>query len=249
MIQEEILQLLTERQDTAYRDFQSPLMPTVDKNTVIGVRTPVLKQLAKELLPRKDIGIFLASLPHTTFDENQLHAYILSEMKETAECIEEIDRFLPYIDNWATCDSLSPKIFRKHPPELLPAIDRWLADSHTYTVRFAVSMLMRHYLDNTFSVSYVEKVCAVQSEAYDVNMMIAWYFATALAKQYEAVLPFMEQYRLSPWTHNKAIQKALESRRITPEQKAYLKQLKVKSISGNADGGRGINLPAEPLSD
>ena len=219
---------LFELQDIPYRDFQAKLIPNIPPETMIGVRTPALRDLAKELVRSNSIGSFLRELPHAYFDENQLHAFIISELKDFDTCLEEVERFLPQIDNWATCDQLSPKVFRKHKSALLPCIDQWLASGETYTVRFAIGMLMEHFLDDAFDPAYPEKVAAVRSEEYYINMMIAWYFATALAKQYDAVLPYIEKQRLSPWTHNKAIQKAVESRRITPEQKEYLKTQKVR---------------------
>ena len=226
---ENIRQRLFELQDIPYRDFQAKLIPNIPPETMIGVRTPALRDLAKELVKNSSTGSFLRELPHAYFDENQLHAFILSAMKDFDICLEEVERFLPHIDNWATCDQLSPKVFRKHKPALLPRIDRWLASGETYTVRFAIGMLMEHFLDDAFDPAYPEKAATVRSEEYYVNMMIAWYFATALAKQYGAVLPYIEKQRLSPWTHNKAIQKAVESRRITPKQKEYLKTLKIRT--------------------
>ena len=171
---------------------------------------------------------FLSSLPHKYFDENQLHAFLISEQKDFDKCVSLLEEFLPYIDNWATCDQLSPKIFKKNREKLLPLIEKWLSSSKTYTIRFAVGMLMQHFLDSDFNPSYLEKVAEIRSEEYYVNMMIAWYFATALAKQYEASLPYIERKKLAPWTHNKAIQKAIESYRITKEQKEYLKSLKTR---------------------
>lgn len=229
MITEEIRKELYALQDVAYRDFQSGLIPNVSKESFIGVRTPELKRLAKRMAAREDIEEFLRELPHASFDENQLHAFILSGMKDFEMCIGEVCHFLPYVDNWATCDQMSPKVFKKHKAELFPYIQKWIESDKTYTVRFAIGMLMSHYLDEDFDPAYPEMVAAVQSEEYYINMMIAWYFATALAKQYEAVLPFLEEKRLSSWKHNKAIQKAVESRRITEEQKEYLKGLKVKA--------------------
>ena len=216
-------------QDRDYRAFQSRLIPTIDPKTVIGVRTPELRKLAKQLARREDISVFLRALPHAWFDENQLHAFILSEMKDYAQCVEEVTRFLPYVDNWATCDQMSPKVFKKHRNELLPEIRKWIRSEDTYTVRFGIGMLMQHFLDDAFDMAYPEMVAEIRSEEYYVNMMIAWYFATALAKQYEQVLPFLEQHRLDARTHNKAIQKSIESLRITPEQKAYLRSLKIRS--------------------
>lgn len=228
MITDEIREELFSLQDTAYRDFQSKILPTVDAKTAIGVRTPELRRLAKRLVKRDDIGLFLDDLPHTYFDENQLHAFIVSELRDYEVCLQEVERFLPYVDNWATCDQMSPKVFRKHHAELLGPIRRWIASDATYTVRFGVGMLMEHYLDDDFDPAYLDMVAAVKSEEYYVRMMVAWYFATALAKQYDATIPYVESRRLEPWTHNKAIQKAIESRRISPETKDYLRGLKVK---------------------
>ena len=228
MTTEQIRQRLFELQDAAYRDFQGKLIPTVDPKRIIGVRTPALRQLAKELLKKDDYSAFLEELPHHYFDENQLHAFLLSGMKDYEQCIAHVCRFLPYVDNWATCDQMSPKIFKKHREELLCRIREWIASSEPYTIRFGVGMLMEHFLDKDFDVDYPEMVAALRSEKYYVNMMIAWYFATALAKQYEAVLPFIEGKRLDDFTHNKAIQKAVESYRITPDQKLYLKGLKIR---------------------
>ncbi len=223
-IREELFRL----RDTAYRDFQSKLIPTADPETMIGVRTPELRSYAKQLLKNGDVSQFLSELPHRYFDENQLHALILSEIRDYDRCMAEVIRFLPYVDNWATCDQLSPRVFRKHRGELLDQIRVWLKSEETFTVRFAVGMLMQHFLDDDFDPAFPELVAGLRSEEYYVNMMIAWYFATALAKQPDAILPFLENRRLDTWTHNRAIQKALESYRITPEQKALLKTLKIK---------------------
>jgi 3-methyladenine DNA glycosylase AlkD len=222
MIREELFKL----RDGKYRDFQSRLIPTAAPETIIGVRTPELRRFAKELMKRGNISPFLEALPHRYFDENQLHAFLLSELKDYGRCLEEVCRFLPYIDNWATCDQLSPKVFARHRGELIEEIRKWIRSGQTYTVRFGIGMLMQHFLDDGFDPVYPEMTVSIRSDEYYVNMMIAWYFATALAKQYEAVLPFLEEKRLAPWTHNKAIQKALESYRIKPEQKAYLRSLK-----------------------
>ena len=229
MITEEIRQSLFELQDIKYRDFQAKLIPGKDTETMIGVRTPELRKLAKQMLKREDIGEFLRDLPHRYFDEDQLHAFIVSGIKEYGKCMEELMRFLPFVDNWATCDQMSPGVFKKHKPELLAEIREWLGSEHTYTVRFGIGMLMQHFLDEDFDPAYPELVAGVHSEEYYVNMMIAWYFATALAKQYDAVLPFIEGRRLDPWTHNKTIRKAVESYRISDEQKEYLRSLKVQA--------------------
>ena len=227
MITEEIRQSLFELQDIKYRDFQAKLIPGKDTETMIGVRTPELRKLAKQMLKWEEIGEFLRDLPHRYFDEDQLHAFIVSGIKEYGKCMEELMRFLPFVDNWATCDQMSPGVFKKHKPELLAEIREWLGSEHTYTVRFGIGMLMQHFLDEDFDPAYPELVAGVHSEEYYVNMMIAWYFATALAKQYDAVLPFIEGRRLDPWTHNKTIRKAVESYRISDEQKEYLRSLKV----------------------
>ena len=228
MISEEIRRRLYELQDIPYRDFQAKLIPNIAPDSMIGVRTPALRKLAKELRKDPDIEGFLQDLPHAFFDENQLHAFLISEMKDYTECLDQVQKFLSYIDNWATCDQLSPKVFKKYKAELLSPIREWIRSDRTYTVRFAIGMLMQHYLDDDFNPDYLQLVSAVRSEEYYINMMIAWYFATALAKQHDTALPYIEQKRLETWTHNKTIQKAKESYRITPEQKDYLRSLKIK---------------------
>ena len=226
---DEIRKELFSLQDLKYQEMQVKIIPTIQPESIIGVRTPELRRMAKELSGREGIDLFLNNLPHQYFDENQLHAFILSGMKDYAECLSALERFLPHVDNWATCDQMSPKVFRKHRTELLKPIKKWIASGKTYTIRFGIGMLMEHYLDEDFDLAYPEKVADIRSEEYYVNMMTAWYFATALAKQYDAVLPFIENCRLDTWTHNKAIQKAIESYRITPEQKEYLRTLKIRS--------------------
>ena len=228
MLKEEIREKLFALQDEKYRDFQIRLIPGSGRDTMIGVRTPDLRRYAKQLIKTEDIQIFLNDLPHQYFDENQLHAFIISEIKDYDRCMREVIRFLPYVDNWATCDQLSPGIFKKHRQELLQQIRIWIRSDRTYTIRFGIGMLMQHFLDDDFDPEYPAMVAGIRSEEYYVNMMIAWYFATALAKQYEAVLPFMENHRLDAWTNNKAIQKSVESFRITPDQKEYLRSLKIR---------------------
>lgn len=229
MITDDIRTELLTLQDPGYRDLQIRTIPSVDAGSIIGVRTPALRTMAKELSKREDIALFLDDLPHKLFEENQLHAFILSGMKDAGECIKLVDKFLPYVDNWATSDQMSPKIFKKNKNLLLEYVDRWLKSDHTYVKRFAIGMLLEHFLDEDFKPSYLSKVAKIRSDEYYVNMMIAWYFATALAKQYEQTLPFIEKQKLDKWTHNKSIQKAVESYRITPEQKEYLKTLKRKA--------------------
>lgn len=228
MILNDIRDELFKMQDMDYRDFNSKLIPTVDKESMIGIRTPELRKYAKQLGKSSEIKEFLQALPHKYFDENQLHAFIISEIKDFKNCIAEINRFLPYIDNWATCDQLSPKIFKKHHSELFAYIKDWLKSDKVYTLRFGIGMLMEHFLDEDFDIIYPETVSKIRSDEYYVNMMIAWYFATALAKQYESIIPFIENNSLDIWTHNKAIQKAVESLRISDEKKEYLKSLKIK---------------------
>ncbi|MBO4644243.1 MAG: DNA alkylation repair protein [Alphaproteobacteria bacterium] len=232
MLTDEIQKNLFLFQDIKYRDFQSKLLPTVDPASLIGVRTPELRKYAGRLIKTGDYADFIKVLPHRYFDENQLHAFIVSGIKDYTCCIKEVCRFLHYVDNWATCDQMSPKVFKKHKKELLLYVKAWIKSSETYAVRFGIKMLMEHFLDEDFDASFPETVAEIRSEEYYVRMMIAWYFATALAKQYDVILPFVENKKLDVWTHNKAIQKAVESYRITAEQKEYLKTLKIRGNNG-----------------
>lgn len=227
-ISEKIQQSLFGMQDKEYRDFHASLIPTVDKEKIIGVRTPELRKFAGKMAKEAEIGTFLSDVPHRYYEEDNLHAFIVEQIKDYGECLSEVEKLLPYIDNWATCDMFSPKVFRTHTKELLTSIERWIASGETYTVRFGLGMLMRFYLDDAFEMRYLELAASVRSEEYYVNMMIAWYFATALAKQYDAAVTYLENQGLDAWTHNKAIQKACESCRITKEQKEYLRTLKRK---------------------
>ena len=228
MVNEEIINNLNSLSDSKYRDFQINLIPGKTSDQMIGVRTPDLRSYAKELSKRDDVSDFLNNLPHKYFDENQLHAFIISLLKDYDKCMDEVEHFLPYVDNWATCDQMSPKIFKKNKEKLLEKIRDWMASDKTYTIRFGIKMLMEHFLDDDFDLQYPDMVASVRSEEYYVNMMIAWYFATALAKQYDSILPYIEEKRLDTWTHNKAIQKSIESYRITDDQKSYLRSLKQK---------------------
>ena len=229
MIADDIRVELSNLQDLKYRDLQITTIPSVVPERITGVRTPKLRALAKELSKREDISLFLEDLPHKLFEEDQLHAFILSGMKDAEECLRLVDKFLPYVDNWATCDQMSPKVFKKNKKLLLEYVNTWIKSDKTYVRRFAIGMLMEHFLDEDFKPSYLAKVAKIRSDEYYVNMMIAWYFATALAKQYDQTLPFIEEQKLDKWTHNKSIQKAVESYRITPEQKEYLKTLRRKA--------------------
>lgn len=227
MKRDDIVNELFRLQDEKYAAMQRKIIPTVAPERVIGVRTPELRTLSKKLYKDNDISFFLESLPHPYFDEDQLHAFLLSQEKDFDKCIRQLEIFLPYIDNWATCDQLSPKIFRKAPEKLLPYISKWLVSDHVYTVRFAIGLLMQYFLDEHFETRFADMVASVRSEEYYINMMIAWYFATALAKQYPSILPYLKEHRLDTWTHNKTIQKSIESYRISAEQKAELRCLKI----------------------
>lgn len=216
-------------QDEGYRAFHSRLMPTVPPETVIGVRVPALRRLAKQLAGTPQAEAFLQELPHTYYEENNLHAFLLESIRDYDAALAATEKFLPYIDNWATCDSFCPKVFAKHKEELLPVLRWWMASNHPYTVRYGMEMLMRYYLDEDFRPEHLAWAAAVHSGEYYINMMRAWYFATALAKQPEAALPWLTARRLDVWTHNKTIQKAVESSRIPAETKAFLRTLRVRS--------------------
>lgn len=221
-----VLKMLFERQDKEYALFQAKLTPTVPLERFIGVRVPEVRKLAKQIFKAGDYQDFLDTLPHNYYDEDMLHGLILSEMKDYDTCISQVEQFLPYVDNWAVCDIMSPKVFKKNKEALLGQIRKWVASDHVYTCRFGMEMLMSHFLDEDFKPEYLELPASVHSEEYYVNMMIAWFYATALAKQWEATFPYIEENRLDRWCHNKSIQKARESNRITPEQKETLKGLK-----------------------
>lgn len=221
-IQKELFAL----RDISYGDFHAKLVPNIPRELLIGVRVPEARKLAKRLAKEPEASEFLKDLPHKYYDENILHALLISEMRDYDACIVAIDEFLPYIDNWAVCDILSPKIFKEHKTSLLEKIKEWSASDKTFTCRFGLEMLMSYFLDNDFKPDYLEITTSVHSEEYYVRMMIAWFFATALAKQWDASIKYIEDNRLDTWTHNKAIQKARESRRIAQKQKEYLKLLK-----------------------
>ena len=223
-----IIETLLSLQDGEFAAFQARLLPNIAPERIIGVRTPELRKLAKQLRGSSDGEAFLKALPHEFFEENNLHAFLLCETKDFERCVQAVEEFLPYVDNWATCDQLRPKAFARNKQALLPHIRSWLDSDREYTRRFGIGMLMGHFLDEDFREEYLRWVSDIHSEEYYVNMMIAWYFATALAKQYEAALPFIENRQLDPWVHNKTIQKALESFRVSDERKTYLKTLKIK---------------------
>lgn len=222
----DIVQELFSLQDLNYQAFHSKLLPSLNSSAIIGVRMPALHKLEKSLRGTAEAAVFLASLPHSYYEENTLHAFLIAEIRGEDDCFAAVETFLPYIDNWSTCDLLSPRVFKAHPARLLERIPVWLSSDHTYTVRFAMRMLMDHYLTDAFDPVYPQWVSSVHSEEYYLKMMVAWYFATALAFQYDAVLPYLLEHRLDRWTHNKTIQKAVDSFRITSEQKTYLKMLR-----------------------
>ena len=223
-----IRETLLSLRDEKFAAFQARLIPNVAPERIIGVRTPALRKLAKTLRGSGEAEEFLKALPHDFFEENNLHAFLLCEMKDFDACVQAVEDFLPYVDNWATCDQMSPRVFRKNKQALLPYIRCWIASERCYTRRFGTGMLMSHFLDEDFREEYLRLVSDKRSEEYYVNMMIAWYFATALAKQYEAALPYLENRRLDPWVHNKTIQKAVESFRVSDEHKACLRALKIR---------------------
>lgn len=217
---------LFELKDNEYALFQARLIPTINRDNIIGVRVPILRKLAKEYIKTDEVTYFLDTLPHKYYDEFMLHGLLLSELKDYQECIDKVDKFLPYVDNWAVCDIMSPKIFRKNKEKLLIKIKEWTKSSKTYTCRFGIEMLMTHFLDKDFKKEYLEIPAQVKSDEYYIKMMIAWFYATALAKHWDEAIIYLEKNSLSTWVHNKTIQKARESLRISKEQKEYLKTLK-----------------------
>lgn len=222
----DIQQRLFQLQDKAYGEFTAKLIPNIAPELIIGVRTPKLRKLAKEVFKSGEAAEFMSALPHEYYEEDNLHGFLIEQIRDFDSCTQALDSFLPYVDNWATCDSMRPKVLGKHKKELLEHIKGWISSGHTYTVRFGTGMLMCHFLDGDFKPEYLDWA-NVESEEYYVNMMCAWFYATALAKQYEAVLPYFEEKKLPKWVHNKAIQKARESFRVNKEQKDYLKTLKI----------------------
>ena len=223
IIKENLQKALFSMGEENYKEFICKLIPTIEKEKIIGIRTPLLRKLAKELI---NYDSFLTSLPHTYYEENNLHAFLIERETDFDKCIEKLNAFLPYVDNWATCDGMKPKVLKKEPQKLLTHIKKWISSEDVYTVRYGINLLMSFFLDDYFNEEYHRLVANIKSEEYYINMMRAWYFATALSKKYEETLPYIEKKTLDPWTHNKAIQKATESHRITKEQKAYLKSLK-----------------------
>lgn len=230
---EKIHKKLFEMQDTAYKDFQSKLMPTVDKDTIIGIRIPLLRRFAKEYAKSEEAKAFMSCLPHTYYEENNLHGYMLEYITDYDTVVTEIEKFLPYINNWATCDTVSPGVLGKYPDRLIVKIKEWISSDKPYTVRYGLGMLMRYFLDGNFKKEYLDLAVSVKSEEYYVKMMVAWFFATSLAKQYDDTLPYIAEGKLENWTHNKTISKAIESYRVSDTHKATLKMYRKSAKSDN----------------
>ena len=221
-----VLNSLKAQEDKDFKEFQSKLVPNIDPATIIGVRTPQMKQIAKQYFGTKEGDAFLKKLPHKYYEENMVHFFMIAMIKDFDECTAAVEEFLPYIDCWPVCDQSSPKVYKKNHDKLLPFIKKWIGSEHVYTARFGMRMLMNEFLDADFKKEYLKLVADKQGEDYYLKMMIAWYFATALAKQYDAAIIYIEKHKLDPWVHRKAIQKAVESYRVTEEHKNYLKSLK-----------------------
>lgn len=217
---------LNEVKDDKYKDFQTKLVPNINHDTILGIRTPDMRKIAKEVFENNDFDSFLNELPHKYYEENLIHFFVISMIKDFDKCIEETERFLPYVDCWPVSDQATPKSFRKNHDKLLPYIKKWIKSKHIYTARFGIRMLMNEYLDDDFKEEYLNLVASVKGDDYYLKMMIAWFFATALAKKYEKTILYFENHRLSEWVHKKAIQKAIESYRISDEHKKYLRSLK-----------------------
>ena len=221
-----IREILFAHQDQGYAEFIAKLIPTLPRESFIGIRSPEYKKIIRELPDADTVDAFLGVLPHEYYEENILHGALINRMRDFNECLKAVERFLPYVDNWAVCDGLQPAVFRKHPDAIKERVPKWIASDAAYTRRFGIHMLMTHFLDDAFDEALLSQPADLRSEEYYVNMMTAWLFAEALAKQWDAAIPFIENRRLDRWTHNKAIQKAIESYRITDEQKTYLRSLR-----------------------
>ena len=222
----EITDKLMKLKDAKYQEFQSKLVPNIDKNKILGIKTPDLRMLAKEMALSDMKEEFLKELPHQYYDEDLIHFFVISLEKDFNKTIEYVETFLPYVNCWPVSDQATPKAFKKHHQELLPYIKKWILSSHVYTARFGMRMLMNEFLDDDFKEEYLELVASKKGEDYYLKMMVAWYFATALCKQYDASIKYIEEHRLDDWVHKKTIQKAIESFRVTEEHKEYLRSLK-----------------------
>ena len=221
-----VYERLSKFKDNEYREFQSKLVPNISKDTILGVRTPDMRKIAKDVFGTKEGNDFLKKLPHKYYEENLVHFFLIAMIKDFDECIKETEGFLPFIDCWPVCDQSSPKVFKKKHEELLPYIKKWIDSDHVYTSRFGMRMLMNEFLDADFKPEYLKWVSSKKGEDYYLKMMVAWYFATALAKQYDASIVYFEKRKLDDWCHKKAIQKAIESYRVSDEHKEYLRTLK-----------------------
>lgn len=221
-----IYERLLSNKDEKYKDFQSKLVPNIDKETIIGVRTPQIREIAKNVFGTKEADTFIQVLPHQYYEENLIHFFIISKIKNFDECVKEVEKFLPYIDCWPVCDQASPLVFKKNHDKLLPLIKKWIKSNHVYTARFGIRMLMNEFLNDDFKEEYLELVSSKKGNDYYLKMMIAWFFATALAKQYDATIKYIENRCLDPWIHQKTIQKAIESYRVSDEHKEYLKKFR-----------------------
>ena len=219
-----VYEMLLDVKDDKYREFQAKLVPNVSPDTIIGVRTPDMRKIAKEVFNSPEKDEFLKELPHKYYEENLVHFFIIAMIKEFDKCIEKVDEFLPYVDCWPVSDQATPKSFKKNHAKLLPYIKNWIASDHVYTARFGIRMLMNEFLDDDFKDEYLELVASKEGDDYYLKMMVAWYFATALAKKYDESVKYIEERKLSDWIHKKAIQKAVESFRVTDEHKEYLKK-------------------------
>ncbi len=217
-------------EDLEYKEFHRKLIPTVDPNTIIGIRTPRLRKYAKKLMKKdeKEAFLFLEDLPHCYYEENNLHGFLIETMKDFEKTLTYTETFLPYIDNWATCDSFAPKVFKKHPKTVFEKAEKWIESSHTYTVRYGIKIFLSNYLDKEFRPEILDFICNINREEYYIKMMIAWFFSTAIIKQGNYALPYLENQTLDTWTHNKTIQKCIDSFRVSEEDKSYLRTLRIK---------------------
>ena len=221
-----VYEILLSYKDEKYKEFQSKLVPNIDKKTIIGVRTPQIKKIVKEIFDTAEATIFLQTLPHQYYEENLIHFFLISKIKDFDECVKEVEKFLPYINCWPVCDQATPLVFKKNHDKLLPLIKKWINSNHIYTARFGIRMLMNEFLNDDFKEEYLEWVSSISGDDYYLEMMVAWFFATALAKQYNATIKYIEKRCLNPWIHQKTIQKALESYRVSDKNKEYLKKFK-----------------------
>ena len=221
-----LMDRLTKEKDDKYKEFQSKLVPNIPKETILGIKTPKMREIAKEVFESEDKEIFLNELPHKYYEENLIHFFVISMIKDFDECIKRVEDFLPYVDCWPVSDQATPKVFKKNHNKLLPYIKKWISSKHVYTARFGIRMLMNEYLGDDFKEEYLKWVSSKSGDDYYLKMMIAWFFATALAKQYNATIKYIENRYLDPWVHQKTIQKAIESYRVSEERKEYLRKLK-----------------------